>query len=122
MWASSIPIPSPRATSSRYLEEAILLTELLFPCAFILGSVSATLLHIPCDEQDSTTSFHYVLLDAGEGTLGQIKRNFGDRWKDVLRAMKLIFISHLHADHHSGLAAVLIERNQVRSIDVHKTL
>lgn len=73
-------------------------------------NVSSTLLHIP-NRQGSGLDF--VLLDAGEGTLGQIKRKFGLEWKETLRCLKIIFISHLHADHHSGLASILQERSEL---------
>ncbi|KAA1064017.1 hypothetical protein PGTUg99_008210 [Puccinia graminis f. sp. tritici] len=72
-------------------------------------NVSSTLLHIP---DGHGQKFNFVLLDAGEGTLGQIKRKFGLGWKDTLRNLKMIFISHLHADHHCGLASLLAERSQ----------
>ncbi|KAA1473038.1 hypothetical protein DENSPDRAFT_930713 [Dentipellis sp. KUC8613] len=60
-----------------------------------------------------------VLLDAGEGTWGQLARYFGtDRARagnvwDVLREMKCIYISHAHADHHVGLAKVLSMRRKL---------
>lgn len=78
-----------------------------------MQSVSSTLLHIPVEDPNSFDRFYYVLLDAGEGTLGQIKRRFGPEYPDVLRALKLVFVSHLHADHHSGLSALFIERHKV---------
>jgi ribonuclease Z len=70
--------------------------------------VSATLIHIPnCGS---------VLLDAGEGTWGQLARKYGDDltstssvWQ-VLRELKCVFISHLHGDHHIGLAKLLAMR------------
>ncbi|KAA1085400.1 hypothetical protein PGT21_005832 [Puccinia graminis f. sp. tritici] len=73
-------------------------------------NVSSTLLHIP---DGHGQKFNFVLLDAGEGTMGQIKRKFGLGWKDTLRNLKMIFISHLHADHHCGLASLLAERSQL---------
>lgn len=79
-------------------------------------NVSGTLLHIPSEADGSHSGFHYALLDSGEGTLGQIKRNFGSRWEEVLRDLKLIFISHLHADHHSGLATLLIARHELSGV------
>ncbi|PLW10452.1 hypothetical protein PCANC_23155 [Puccinia coronata f. sp. avenae] len=73
-------------------------------------NVSSTLLHIP---NRDAQGLDFVLLDAGEGTLGQIKRKFGLAWKDTLRNLKIIFISHLHADHHCGLASLLQERSRL---------
>lgn len=49
-----------------------------------------------------------VLLDCGEGTYGQIVRFYGqEKAKKVMRDLKAIFISHLHADHHIGLIGLL---------------
>ncbi|ELQ74588.1 putative metal-dependent hydrolase (beta-lactamase superfamily) [Trachipleistophora hominis] len=45
------------------------------------------------------------LLDCGEDTLSQIDRVYGDL--RILEKLKLIFISHSHADHHLGLYFVL---------------
>ncbi|KAH6681998.1 hypothetical protein B0J14DRAFT_577697 [Halenospora varia] len=62
-------------------------------------NVSATLLRVP--------GYGNYLLDCGENTLGQMKRVFGDELPDVLRDLKAIWISHLHADHHLGTATVI---------------
>lgn len=46
-----------------------------------------------------------LLLDCGEGTFGQLCRHYGDRVDEVLTRLSTIFVSHLHADHHTvGLA------------------
>ena len=50
----------------------------------------------------------YILLDCGEGTLGQIRRC--KDLTDVLRRLRIVWVSHMHADHHAGLAAVLRAR------------
>ncbi|XP_016969832.2 ribonuclease Z, mitochondrial [Drosophila rhopaloa] len=56
----------------------------------------------------------YVLLDCGEGTYGQIVRLYGsDQGKHVLRQLKAIYVSHLHADHHIGLIGLLRDRRQL---------
>lgn len=68
-------------------------------------NVSSTHLAIP--------SLGGILLDAGEGTLGQLRRRFGDGLKSVLEEMKMVFVSHMHADHHLGVNAVLEERFRV---------
>ncbi|TIB94212.1 hypothetical protein E3Q19_00555 [Wallemia mellicola] len=76
-------------------------------------NVSSTLLQTP---------YGHILLDAGEGTWGQLSRRFGDRSRqtlprdgeedawDVLRNTKVIYLSHVHADHHIGLAKLLLLR------------
>lgn len=63
-------------------------------------NVSATLLRVPgCGS---------YLLDCGENTLGQLKRVYPpDELAEVLRDLKLIWISHLHADHHLGTTSVI---------------
>lgn len=43
-----------------------------------------------------------LLLDVGEGTLGQIHRFYGVEAENVIKKLKAIYISHLHADHHIG--------------------
>ena len=63
-------------------------------------NVSATLLRVPgCGS---------YLLDCGENTLGQLRRVYDDKGlKEVLRDLKLIWISHLHADHHLGTVSII---------------
>ena len=66
-------------------------------------NVSANLVHIAED--------NCALLDCGEGTLGQLIRFYGRPGADaVLKKLKMIYISHLHADHHLGLIDVLNRR------------
>ncbi|KAM0128975.1 hypothetical protein ACHAO1_008753 [Botrytis cinerea] len=62
-------------------------------------NVSATLLRIP--------EYGNYLFDAGENTLGQLKRVFGKDLPGVLSNLKAIWISHLHADHHLGTTSVI---------------
>lgn len=63
-------------------------------------NVSATLVKVP--------GYGYYLLDCGESTLGQLKRVFGpEQLKEVFQNLRMIWISHLHADHHLGTASVI---------------
>ena len=69
-------------------------------------NVSSNLVHI--------TENNCVLLDCGEGTLGQIIRFYGRQGADdVLKNLRMIYISHLHADHHLGLIDILNRRRKV---------
>ncbi|KAI1528209.1 ElaC Metal-dependent hydrolase of the beta-lactamase superfamily III [Pyrenophora tritici-repentis] len=63
-------------------------------------NVSATLVRVP--------GVGNYLLDCGENTLGQLSRVFShEEFVDVLKNLRMIWISHLHADHHLGTAAVI---------------
>lgn len=62
-------------------------------------NVAATLIMIP----DSFS----ILLDCGENTIGQFRRLHGSDTSNELRRVKLIIISHMHADHHLGLIGFL---------------
>ncbi|KAF7309493.1 hypothetical protein MIND_00320100 [Mycena indigotica] len=68
-------------------------------------NVSSTLIRIP--------SRGSILLDAGEGTFGQLARHFGPELDDVLRDLRCIFVSHIHGDHHMGVAKILLKRRQL---------
>ena len=63
-------------------------------------NVAGTLLRVP--------GHGSYLFDCGENTLGQLKRVYSpETLKEILHDLKLIWISHLHADHHLGTAAVI---------------
>ncbi|KAL5226405.1 hypothetical protein ABZP36_014670 [Zizania latifolia] len=64
-----------------------------------------------------------ILFDCGEGTLGQLKRRFGVSGADeVVKSLKCIWISHIHADHHTGVARVLALRSKLLEEVPHKPL
>lgn len=54
-----------------------------------------------------------ILLDCGEGTLGQLYRQFGVDAPSVLQNVHCVFISHIHADHHMGLSKLLSKRRKL---------
>ncbi|KAK7736995.1 hypothetical protein SLS53_006751 [Cytospora paraplurivora] len=63
-------------------------------------NVSATIVRVP--------GYGAYLFDCGENTLGQLRRMYGIAGADdILRELKVIWISHLHADHHLGTASVI---------------
>jgi ribonuclease Z len=55
-----------------------------------------------------------IQLDCGEGACGQLIRRYGrEKFKEILANLKIVWISHIHADHHSGLPSLLRMRSQV---------
>lgn len=63
-------------------------------------NVSATLVRVPgCGS---------YLLDCGEGTLGTLRRMYSKHELDeILGDLRMVWISHMHADHHLGLTSVI---------------
>jgi ribonuclease Z len=97
---------------SKYRNGLLFFSFLLYEWFIFFFSVLSTLIRIPF--------WGNILLDTGEGAWGQMARHFGldkddenSAWQ-VLRDLKCIFISHMHADHHIGLAQILAKRQLVR--------
>ncbi|PON46911.1 tRNase Z endonuclease [Parasponia andersonii] len=64
-----------------------------------------------------------LLLDCGEGTLGQLKRRYGvDGADNAVRGLRCIWISHIHADHHTGLARILALRRDLLKEEPHEPI
>jgi len=91
-------------TGSKYPEITFLGTGSSIPSK--IRNVSGILVRLRQDQ--------WVILDCGEGTYGQIYRFYGrSQTAEILKNLKAIFISHLHADHHMGLLQILAEREKV---------
>lgn len=69
-----------------------------------IRNVSGTLVNISPSQS--------VLLDCGEGTFGQLCRHYGDDVDEALSKISTVFISHMHADHHTGLLMLLYQRER----------
>ncbi|KAL0993355.1 hypothetical protein UPYG_G00106540 [Umbra pygmaea] len=69
-----------------------------------MRNVSGTLVNI--------SSSQALLLDCGEGTFGQLCRHYGDSVDETLAKISTVFISHMHADHHTGLLNLLFQRER----------
>ena len=51
-----------------------------------------------------------MLLDCGEGSYYQLVRSYGTEIPKILLDLKIILITHMHADHHLGIIKILHER------------
>ncbi|XP_039980072.1 zinc phosphodiesterase ELAC protein 2 isoform X2 [Xiphias gladius] len=69
-----------------------------------IRNVSGTLVNISPSQS--------LLLDCGEGTFSQLCRHYGDDVDDALSKISTVFISHMHADHHTGLLNLLYQRER----------
>lgn len=94
--------PAPAEQSSQYPEIVFLGTGSAIPMK--IRNVSSTLVNISSDTS--------LLLDCGEGTFGQLCRHYGDDVDRVLGTIAAVFVSHLHADHHTGLLNILLQRER----------
>merc|ERR1712113_851339 len=55
----------------------------------------------------------FIIMDCGEGTLGQLVRLHGIEGAErVLIGLKCVYISHMHADHHLGLINIIQARER----------
>ena len=54
-----------------------------------------------------------ILMDAGEGTLGQMYRVFGTKFEETILSLRAVFITHMHADHHLGTNRVIQYRHEL---------
>ncbi|XP_058904499.1 zinc phosphodiesterase ELAC protein 2 isoform X2 [Kogia breviceps] len=94
--------PAPAEARGRYPEVVFLGTGSAIPMK--LRNVSSTLINISSDAS--------LLLDCGEGTFGQLCRHYGDEVDRLLGTLAAVFVSHLHADHHTGLLNILLQRER----------
>lgn len=73
-------------------------------------NVISTFMKIPYVEKDGSIVNRNIILDAGENTLGSIKRIVpSTELPSLFKDLKMIYLSHLHADHHLGIASLINE-------------
>ncbi|EPY83628.1 zinc phosphodiesterase ELAC protein 2 [Camelus ferus] len=87
---------------SQYPEVVFLGTGSAIPMK--IRNVSSTLVNISPDTS--------LLLDCGEGTFGQLCRHYREDVDRILGTLAAVFVSHLHADHHTGLLNILLQRER----------
>ncbi|XP_036692216.1 zinc phosphodiesterase ELAC protein 2 isoform X2 [Balaenoptera musculus] len=94
--------PAPAGKRGQYPEVVFLGTGSAIPMK--VRNVSSALINISSDAS--------LLLDCGEGTFGQLCRHYGDEVDRLLGTLAAVFVSHLHADHHTGLLNILLQRER----------
>lgn len=53
-----------------------------------------------------------MLLDCGEGSSGQLFKLFGlEQARRELVKIKLLFLTHIHLDHHGGVFGLILDRH-----------
>lgn len=61
-----------------------------------------------------------VMLDCGESSYSQLLLNYGDDdVRQILVNLKAVIITHMHADHHLGIARLIIERSKLTTTPIH---
>ena len=56
---------------------------------------------------------NFIMLDCGENIFHQMYQHFGQkRCINVLKNLKMIYVSHLHADHYLGVIGMILQREK----------
>ncbi|XP_053300231.1 zinc phosphodiesterase ELAC protein 2 [Pleuronectes platessa] len=98
----SIDAAEPSGRGEKYPEVVFLGTGSALPMK--IRNVSGTLVNISPSQS--------ILLDCGEGTFGQLCRHYGEDVNKALSKISTVFISHMHADHHTGLLNLLYQKER----------
>jgi ribonuclease Z len=112
--SSSIPMNiDPVAQAVGEYQAQFNLTVPDYPYVLPLGTASC----LPSKHRNVSSNYirlekGSILLDVGEGTLGQLNRYFGTEVSAELDQLQLIFVSHLHADHHLGAFGIFKAWNE----------
>ncbi|CCH61152.1 hypothetical protein TBLA_0E00910 [Henningerozyma blattae CBS 6284] len=86
-------------------------------------NVLSSLLKIPYTQSDSKIIDRYIMLDAGENTIGTMRRLFDEQQLSVIfKNLKLLYLSHQHADHHLGIISILTNWYKYNKSDPNKKI
>lgn len=74
-------------------------------------NVLCNLVRIPYLDANRDIKYRAIILDAGEGSLGLLLRNYGHnnqvQYDQIMDELSLIYLSHLHADHNLGIVSLI---------------
>lgn len=72
-------------------------------------NVISNLIRVPFNK-NGQVGFRSILLDAGENTVGCMRRTLRqENMSAYMQELQVIFLSHLHADHHLGIISIIKE-------------
>lgn len=56
-----------------------------------------------------------ILMDCAEGSYGQLLDHFGSvkQVNEIIKKLKLVFITHIHGDHQLGILKIMVERDRL---------
>lgn len=78
-----------------------------------LRNVLCNIVRIPYKEKNGNTAFRSIVLDAGETSFGSLCRLYKpDEVDMILDELSIVYLSHLHADHHLGIVDFIREWNK----------
>lgn len=69
-----------------------------------IRNVLCNIVRVPYITNGGDSGFRTIVLDAGEGSFGTLQRTYKEKEVQMLLdEMRMIYLSHLHADHHLGI-------------------
>lgn len=75
-------------------------------------NVLSNIVRIPYVKDDGTSGYRSILLDGGENSFGTLRRIYKQEEVEMLLdELKMVYLSHLHADHHLGIVDFIREWN-----------
>ncbi|TID29856.1 hypothetical protein CANINC_001549 [Pichia inconspicua] len=78
-----------------------------------IRNVLCNIVRVPYVNSSGESGFRTIVLDAGEGSFGTLQRTYKkEEVKMLLDELKMIYLSHLHADHHLGIIDFIKQWNK----------
>lgn len=87
-------------------------------CPSKYRNVAGLIMRVPTND-----SFTGVVMDCGEGTYGTLTRMYSASGvQQIMKEIKILYISHLHADHHLGAPNMIFKWMEANPVDAVLTV